>query len=325
MTISNLKKSYRGKKVLVTGGAGFIGSFLVAELFRLGVEVAVLVRSGTDLWRLRGTQKRIKIISADLGDAAAVKKMILAERPSLIFHLASFMNNRRALQTLDEAVKENFQNTANLLAAAAEIQPERFVHFGTIEEYGSGASPFSESQRESPISPYSLSKTMATNLVLLFHKIVGLKACVIRPAATFGPKQGLGMLVSNLIISALAKKDFDMNPGEHWRDFLYVEDLIGGILAAGIEKKAIGEIINLGSNTKYRVKDIVNKINKLMGKPIKINFGKEPYRPLDVARFYMNSDKAKKLLGWQAQTALEAALAKTIRWYQENRLPATKK
>jgi nucleoside-diphosphate-sugar epimerase len=315
---NTLKNFYRGKRILITGGAGFIGSRLAKELVGLGGRVWVLEKPEADLWRLREIARKIKITRIQPPVLSELQKSLTKERPEIIFNLAARVDARQSIETLPDLMGENFLNTVNLLQAAAEIKPEKFIHFGTIEEYGSQNSPFVEIFRESPISPYSLTKTMATHLALLFNKLLGLNVCVVRPAAVFGPGQGLGMLIPNLILSCLNKKDFDLNPGNQLRDFIYVDDLVRGVLAAGAEKRSTGEIINLGSGGFNRVKDIVNKINELMGSPIKIHFGAQPYRPLDTMKFYLDSRKAKKLLGWQATTKIKEALKKTIAWYKEN-------
>ena len=317
--IDNFRKFYRGKKILITGGAGFIGSSLTERLVNFGAKVFVLEKPKTNFWRLGRIIKKIKIINLDLNDFSKLKKLIAANKPDLIFNLAARLDTRQTVQTLRELLKDNFTSALNLLEVAAEVRTEKFIQLGTMEEYGQQKAPFLENQREMPISPYSLTKNMTTRLALLFHQLAGLNVCVVRPAAVFGPRQGLGTLIPNLIISCLSKKDFDMNPGNQLRDFIFVEDAVDGILAAGFSKESSGEIINLGSGVFLKIKDVVNRINRLLKPPIKVNFGAKPYRPLDNMKFYMDSLKAKKLLNWRASTKFDAALLKTIQWYNKNR------
>ena len=317
MTV-DIKKFYRGKRILITGGAGFIGSYLTEKLVDFGAKVFVLEKPGANFWRIDRIIKKIKVINLDLKDLFRLKKLVLANQPDIVFNLAACLDTRQVIQPLRGLLQDNFTGTLNLLQAITEIRPEKFIQLGTMEEYGRQKTPFLENQREIPISPYSLTKTMASHLALLFYRLTGLNVCIVRPAAVFGPRQGLRTLIPNFIMSCLSKKDFDMNPGNQLRDFIYVEDLADGILAAGFFKKSSGEIINLGSGNFYKIKDVVNKINNLLGSLIKVNFGARPYRPLDNMKFYMDSSKAKKFLNWRASTKFDSALLKTIKWYHKN-------
>ena len=313
-----IAKFYKQKSVLVAGGAGFIGSFLVSRLVDLGSKVTVIVRPQTNCWRLENVKNKIKKIRLDLTNQKAVKKTITLTSPQIIFNLAATVGGSRSLSRLNEFIENNFLIARNLMASAAEKKVQKFIQMGTIEEYGMQEIPFLETQREMPISPYSLSTTMASHMALLFCRHKYLKTCVVRLAATFGPKQGFGMLIPNFIRACLEGRDFKMNSGEQIRDFIFVDDVVWGLLAAGSNDIVVCETVNFGSNRGYKVKEIVNTINKIMGNPIKIRFGVEPYRPLDKMKFFMNSGKARKLLHWSANTDLTAALRRTVNWYKEN-------
>lgn len=317
---ADIKKFYRGKKVLITGGTGFIGSHLVKQLVEFGAQVFVLRKPKANFWRINQVIKKVKIINLNLKNLPKLRKFIVANQPEIIFNLAAHLDTRQIAQTLPKLLRENFITTLNLLRAVTEkVRPEKFVQFGTMEEYGRQKAPFLETQREMPVSPYSLTKTMASQLALSFHRLTGLDVCVVRPAAVFGSKQGLGTLIPNFIISCLSKKNFNINPGNQLRDFIYIEDLVEGILAAGFKKESSGEIINMGSGSFYKIGDVVNKINQFLGFPITINFGANPYRPLDNPKSYMDSSKAKKILNWRASRKFDIALLKTIKWYDDNR------
>lgn len=311
---------YKDKKVLITGAAGFIGSFLVQRLVVAGARVSAALRIGSNPWRLKEIKNQIKVVECDLSDAISTRNTISAAEPEILFNLASRVDRTQSVEVLDELIQHNFLITKNVLDAAHKIGVQRFIQIGTIEEYGSQEAPFVETQQERPISPYSLSKVMATKLTLLFSRLFGFNACVVRPAATFGPKQGFTMLTPVVIRACLQEEDFYMNLGEQLKDLLFVEDLVDGLMMVGMSDSVNGEIINLGSNKQYLIKDVVNSINSLMGKPITVHFGARPYRPQDPMEFYLNSDKAERLLGWRAKTDLDSALAKTIEWYKNERI-----
>lgn len=302
----------------MTGGAGFIGSWLVEALLALGAKVSVVARPNSKLWRLDQCSDKIKIYWADLENELKVKRIIADSGPSIIFNLAATVGGEQLAQNLKKIFKNNVLTTVNLMVAAKVAGVDRFVQVGTILEYGDQKSPFRESDRESAVSSYSLSKILATQTALFLGKSLVMEVVVARPAATFGPRQERGMLIPNLIMAALAKKDFKMNRGKQRRDLIFVGDLVEGLLLSGMQEKAVGEIINLGSNRGFKIKNIADAVNLLMNKPIKIRFGSEPYRTLDTQSFFMSSAKAKKLLNWQTKTPLRQALQMTIDWYRNN-------
>lgn len=311
---------YKGKRVLVTGGTGFVGSHVVKKLVASGAEVCVTFRapSGTieKIDRLQDVKKTIKTIRLDLLNDQAVHDAISTLMPAVIVNAAAVPNSNRSLDALDNQIKGNFITAVNLVKAAAKNKIGKFVHIGSIAEYGDSPSPFVETMREQPTYPYSLSKIMATHAVLLYGNLSRMATTVVRPAAVFGPAQDFGlMLIPNIIKSAIDGKNFDMNPGDQIRDFVYVEDLVDGILMAGASSHSDRQIFNLGGNKEYKVKDIATMLNKLMGNPIRINFGAEPYRPLDPMECFMDTSKAERVLGWSARTPIEIALRQTVNWY----------
>jgi nucleoside-diphosphate-sugar epimerase len=219
---------------------------------------------------------------------------------------------------IDDIIEGTYGIARNVLRAAEISGVKKFVQFGTIEEYGSNEAPFVETMRESPISAYSLGKTMATHEALLLSKISDMKVCVVRPAATFGPGKRVGMLVPNFIRAALSGTDFNMNAGEQERDFIFVDDVAEASLRAALSDRTDGEIINVGSGIGMTVRGFVESLNEAMGNPIAVHFGAEPYRINDTMRFFMNIDKAKRLLSWEPEVALSEALRITVEWYRAN-------
>lgn len=310
--------TYADQSVWVVGGAGFMGSFVVRELLRQGAQVTAVVRSETSLWRLEDIRARVTVLPCDFFDRTALTEAMMHARPVVVFNLAAFVRTTQTMELMDTMIAANVATAHNLLHAAAAAHVSRFVQTGTIEEYGHTAVPFREDVREQPISPYSVSKVMATHLALLYHRLGALSVTVVRPAATFGPMQGPGMLTPNLIQACKDRRDFDMNPGEQMRDLLFVEDAARGIVAAGAHPAAAGEIMNIGTTVQHRIRDVVERIVSLMGNPITVHFGAVPYRPLDTPAFYMDVSKAERLLGWRATTPFDEAMARTVAWYRDH-------
>lgn len=315
MSNRDLKKYYKNKRILVTGAGGFIGSFLARRLITCGAEVFAAVQAKEHAHRLRDAT--VQLHEGDLTDAATARKILSDTRPHIVFNTASSVNTERDFKLLDSIIRHTYGITHNVLMASAAVSTERFIQFGSIDEYGIARAPFLESVREEPYSPYSLGKVLATHTTLTIGRMTGMDVRVVRPAATFGPSKE-GLLISNLIKSGLEGKDFDMNPGEQVRDLVYIDDLVEGILAVGASKHARGEIFNLGNGRGYNIKEVAEMVNEAMGNPIKINFGARPYRPLDPMEFYMDSSKARHILGWEAKTDLKRGIEKTVAWFREN-------
>ncbi len=288
------------------------------RLAELGAKVYAAVHSKKNLWRLQSVSPAVSILEGDLSLSVEAKRVLEASRPSTVFNVASSLNTARSLDIAEMVIQNTYGITHNVITAAVQVGAERYIQFGSIEEYGTGKSPFTESDREEPFSPYSLGKVMGTHLALLIGRLTNLKVTVVRPAATYGPGQNFGMLIPNLIKAGIEGRDFDMNPGEQLRDFLYVDDLVEGVLRSGMHPEAGGHIFNLGSGRGEKVKNVATMVNEAMGNPILINFGTQSYRPRDVKVFYMSSVKAKKLLGWEPRVNLIEGIAKTVVWYRQH-------
>lgn len=311
-----MENFWNNKKVLVTGADGFIGSHLAARLVKLGANVSASVHSEKDHWRLASVAKQIQVYEGDLSDQNEARKILKASKPEIVFNAAGSVNTARDLSILDEVLCNTYNITHAMLNAALEDGVENFVQFGTIEEYGTAKAPFDENSREEALSPYSLGKLMATNEARLVSRLKGMRVTIVRPAATFGPRQGFGMLIPNLIKSGLAGTDFNMRGGDQLRDFVYINDLVDGLILAGESKSGAGEIINLGSNRGTSIKVVAEMVNEAMGNTIKINYGALPYREPGNVEIYMDSTKAEKLLGWSPKIPLKDAITETVKWYR---------
>ena len=315
MQSNDLKRYYADKRVLITGADGFIGSRLTRELVEIGARVFGAVHTAGSP-RLAGVKLETSV--GDLSDFEVASSAFRASKPQIVFNTASTVNTTRDFNVLEEILQNTYGIARNVLSAAAAGGVERFIQFGSIDEYGFAGVPFKEDMHEQPFSPYSLGKTMGTHTALTFGRMTNMRVSVVRPAATYGPAKD-GLLISNIIKSGLEKEDFDMNLGEQKRDLVYVDDLVVGVLSVGANEKAAGEIFNLGSNRAYGVRDVANMVNESMGNPITVNFGAKEYRIPDFMEFYMDSSKAEKVLGWKPAVGLEEGIKKTVHWFAENR------
>lgn len=310
----------QSKRVLVTGATGFIGSHLVKRLLKEGVETHVLLRNDSHLFRIQDIIGSLTVWQGDIRDYRSICFCVKNSKPQIIFHLATLRNVERDLELVNPMIDINIKGTVNLLKAVIDekIAIGCFVNTGTCEEYGDGAVPFYESQREIPVSPYSASKVAATYLCQMVFKTTGLPIITLRPFLTYGPYQDTGMLIPSIIHHCIAGVDFPMTEGNQTREFNYIDDVVEGYMLAATCKNAVGEIINIGSGVEYRVADVAEKIIKIINTPIKLLKGVLSKRPGEAVNFFCNNEKAKNLLNWEPITTLDEGLKKTIEWYRSN-------
>ncbi len=313
-------QTLRNKKILVTGAAGFIGSFLIKRLVEEHAEVHALIQEAENLFRIRDTTEKISIHQGDIADFYSVRHCIEKVKPEVVFHLAAVRNVQRDLTLLDKVIDINLKGTANLIKVLGENkqQLQRFISTGTCEEYGDGQVPFKEEQREIPVSPYSFSKVAATYLCQMVHITTGMPIVVVRPFLTYGPYQSIDMFVPSVIYHCISKKDFQMTSGDQTREFNYVEDIVEGFVLAAVCKGAVGEVINIGNGIEYKVREVAEKIVSKFDNTIKLNAGTLAKRVGEARNFYCSNEKAKKLLGWQPRYSLDEGLDISVKWYKKH-------
>ncbi|MEO1230601.1 MAG: NAD-dependent epimerase/dehydratase family protein [Myxococcota bacterium] len=311
--MSDLRRSLEGRRVLVTGANGFMGSHLVRRLLAQGVgELHGFWLGEHQL--LDGLDLQLHEI--DLTDPEATATAVDAIRPEFIFNLAAMVNVERKLKLAGKLFAVNTQGPINLVTACARHGFESFVHVGTCEEYGDNPTPFTEDQVPNPVSPYSASKVAATYFFRMLHKTQGLPVSVMRPFLTYGPHLRNRMLTTLLIKKGLAGESLPMTPAEQTREFNYVEDIVAGFVQAAESPAADGEIINLGCGEEVQIAEFAKLMMELFDGKLKVELGALPYRPGETWHFYCSNEKAKRLLGYKPQVSLREGLERTIEWYR---------
>ena len=310
-------QNMQGRIVLVTGGAGFIGLHLCERLIKEGAVVHVLDLAD-DVSGLPGISNRVFYHKTDICDANAVKNVIDAVRPDKVFHLAAYINPDRSPSVIKRSMDVNFYGSMNLLEALRGTRVDSIVCTSTSDVYGSNRPPFREDQMVDPISPYSLSKVASEALFRNYLKIFGLPIVVVRPVLTYGPRQKTSFLIPQAIVCALQGHDFKSTKGEQERSINYVDDTVDGFIRASCTPEAIGEVINLGTETKHTVASIVRKIFQFCGSKTAPGIGELPYRQNEIWDASCDSSKARRILGWEPRVSLDEGLQLTIDWYRKN-------
>lgn len=315
------KKEFEGKSVLVTGGAGFIGSHIVDRLVELGAQVKVIddFSEGKEENIAQITDK-IELIKGDIRDLELLRK--ITKGVKFVFHQAA---RRSVPKSVDDPLTYNDVNVTgilNLLLASSENKVERFVYASSSSIYGEidEKKPQVETSIPKLISPYAATKIAGEYYCRVFNETYGLKTVSLRYFNVFGPRQSLESQYAVVIPKFITCILRDEQPPIHGdglqsRDFTYVSNVVDANLLSAIKKEAAGEVLNIAIGETYNLLQLVENINKIIGKNIKPTF--TPPRPGDVRYTWADISKAKKLLGFSPQVNFLEGLKKTIEWYRK--------
>jgi UDP-glucose 4-epimerase len=313
MTPENLKH----KKVLVTGGSGFIPSHLVKKLHTLGADVAILTKYNSliDNVRLVGLWEHITPIEADLRNLDSLLKL-QDFKPDYVFHMAAYNHVGDSFTHVQEALMANAIGTANLIEAYHDF--ERFVYVSSSEIYGhQDGAPFQEDMTPFPISPYAIGKYAGELYAQMKHHVNNYPITLVRPFNAFGPYQSPKAIIAEIIIKCLRGEPIKATEGKQTRDFNFVGNLIDGILLAATNHKCIGYPINLGSGRDISIRDLIEMIHALTSSASELQIGALDYRPTEIWKMQANAQKAHDILGWTPRISLEEGLKTTINWYRK--------
>lgn len=311
-------------KILVTGGAGFIGSafvrLLIARTRHQVVNLDKLTYAG-NLENLASVEAsdRYRFVEGDICDPSLVESLLQEERPDAIVHFAAESHVDRSILSPEPVIRTNVFGTFTLLEAARRSGTSRFVHVSTDEVYGSLESP-REATEDYPLnasSPYSASKAGSDLLARSYFVTYKFPVLITRASNNYGPYQFPEKLIPLMISNALENRPLPVyGDGMQVRDWLYVDDHCRGILAV-LNQGREGEIYNIGGNRSLPNLDVVRQLLALTGRPESlIQYVTD--RPGHDRRYALSSEKLMHETGWRPEVNFETGLAETIRWYQAN-------
>ncbi|MEM3509023.1 MAG: SDR family oxidoreductase [Nitrososphaerota archaeon] len=306
------------EKILVTGGAGFIGSHLVDELINRGYEVIVLDNfySGK-IGNLRKNlkNKNFKLIKGDVRNIKDVKKAI--KNVDAIFHLAAIVSVPLSIKNPILVNEVNVIGSLNVLKIAIEENVDKFIYVSSCAVYGEAENlPIKEEDKLNPLSPYASSKISVEYYCKVFYKAYGLKTICLRYFNVYGPRQKTGEYAGVIPIFIQRIKN-DKPPiiygdGKQTRDFVYVKDVVDASIKALEKEEAIGEIFNIGSGEAITINQLAETLLKILGKEkLKPIYEKE--RVGDIKNSYANIDKAKKILGYEPKYTIIDGLKEMLK------------
>lgn len=311
--------SWQGRRVLVTGAGGFIGSHLAERLTALGAQTRAFVRYRSNgSWGWLDTlpcRDQIEVMAGDITDADAVRQAV--DGVEVVFHLAAFIAIPYSYHAPSSFVTTNIGGTLNVLQAARACGVRRLVHTSTSEVYGTAQRvPIDETHPLQGQSPYAATKIGADKLAESFWRAYELPVVTVRPFNTYGPRQSGRAIVPTIITQALSDSAVRLGNLAPTRDFNFVTDTVEGFLRAGEVPGAVGGTFNLGSGRDIAIGDLAALIGRLLGKPVVIEQDGQRVRPdgSEVERLLADSAAARRVLGWAPRVSLEDGLQTTIDW-----------
>lgn len=319
--VSTLGIDLSGKKVVVTGASGFIGSRLVKELLDSGALVTALGRRDSDLWRLGSYADKIAWDHPDFLDLDALETALRVSDPDFIFHLATYYSVDNNVD-FSEIIDTNIKVGALLVQAAGRLENLKlFINTGTCAEYGDLREEATEEAKLAPNTIYAATKAAAS---LILHQIAddqGVPMTTLRLYNLYGEFEGARRFVPYIILSLLRGEDVQLTGCEQSKDYSYVGDFVEAFLLAALGyRKAVGEILNIGSGKAVQMKELVDAIAAALPESrSNIKYGARPYRENEMWHQSTSIEQAREHLDWQPQTSLQEGIKKTVDWYKQNR------
>jgi UDP-glucose 4-epimerase len=315
--MTNPASAFGGRRVLVTGGAGFVGSALVNRLVEAGARVTVL----DDLFtgRPETLPTSVQLITDSVTNAELVRKLVGSH--SVVFHLAA-RNIIASTRDPQNDFATNIGGTLNVLMAARDSSIDRVVYTGSTSIYGNPRSiPINEDDAVTPLSPYAVSKLSGEHYALAFYESYGVPTSVVRYSNVYGigqrPDNPYCGVISKFFVAAYAGTPLQVHgDGQQTRDFTFIDDAVDATMLAAIAPRAEGEVFNLGTGIETSINQLVELIGGATGRPVTASHVDR--RDIDnIRRRVVSIEKARRMLRWSPQVTMADGLARTARWIEQ--------
>ena len=316
------------EKILVTGGAGFIGSHLCEALVAEGAQV-VVIDDFNDYYdpavkeqHLAGIRDQITVVRGDIRDVALVDSLFEEHRFDKVFHLAGRAGVRPSIVDPRLYISTNIDGTLNLLEGCRKTGVKSFIFASSSSVYGMNEKvPFAEDDLiQRTISPYAATKLAGEQLCSNYSHLFGIRCVCLRFFTVYGPRQRADLAISKFTHKILSGEPIDQyGDGRSARDYTFVEDIISGVMAAGRYTATDFEIINLGGSAANTLSQLISAIEEILGKKAEIRY--LPDQPGDVPLTYADVSKAHRLLGYEPRTPLLKGLERYVHWVQTEEQP----
>lgn len=300
-----------GKRILVTGARGFIGHKLCISLQEMGAEIyAVSTREQAP------SEVIHEWLVGDLADYDFTESLVKRSRPDIVFHLAGYATGLRTVDIVRPTFRNNLLATLNMLIAFAESDIKRLVLAGSLEE------PVAGDVDAIPVSPYAASKWASTQYARMFYRLYKMPVAMARIFMVYGPgDRNFKNLIPYVIRSLLNNEVPKLTSGKRLVDWVYIDDVVDGLIKMGVQEGIEGRSIDLGTGEKTSVKEICSKIKDMIGVEMQLDFGLIPDRPFE-RETEARLEETRNALDWSPKINVDTGLQKTIDWVRESALKA---
>jgi nucleoside-diphosphate-sugar epimerase len=301
----DLSTAFAGNSILVTGATGFIGSALCRQLSSYGVDLHGISRQSSP-----DNGLPVRWWTGDLSDYDRVQAVMGEVKPDVLFHLGSHVAGSREIDLVFPTFQSNLQSTVNLLTAAVRVGCRRVVLAGSMEE------PEDSDGAAVPCSPYAAAKWASNAYARMFRELYGLSVTTARIFMVYGPGQmDLKKLIPYVTLSLLRKNAPQLTSGHRQIDWIYVDDVVKGLVAMAATERITSDRIDLGSGKLASIQTIVEKLVDIIDASITPQFGSVPDRPLEQSRVARVAESTG-IIGWKPAISLEEGLSQTVAWYR---------
>lgn len=307
---------WKGRRILVTGATGFLGSHLVRRLVGLGAQVYAWAGSQDHLWRLADVQNRLTLSSVDICDPVHVRTACNEIRPDIVYHLAAYGLHSRQRDLL-QAIDINIRGTAHLLRGLTPVGCQTIILTGTWAEYGSKDGPIRETDSLTPVTVYGATKAAATLLAFAFAAEERIPLTVLRPFSVYGPGEDEDKFVPYIIRSCLRGESPRLSPCWQIRDYIYVDDVIDAYLKTVDLRLSIPLVLNIASGVPIRLRELASSVVTHF-RNVSPLFGAIPARDGEIRTVQADITQARSLLGWSPTRSLEEGIHLTVKWYKDH-------
>jgi nucleoside-diphosphate-sugar epimerase len=313
----NLKDNLSGKKVLITGSTGFIGSNLARMALNHDADVYLLYRTISNKWRINEILSFVHGYCVDLQDSRRLNSIISEIRPEIVCHTAAYGGN--SLQKdRQRIIDSNLMGTINMIDACRNVNLDLFVNTGSSSEYGIKMAPMREDDLLEPVNDYGITKAAATLCCQAAARNEGLPAVTLRLFSPYGSYEEACRLIPSVILACLKDERPKISSPSFVRDFVFINDVMDAYIKVLDSHNIGGEIFNIGSGKQHSVKEIVDTIIRLSGAQVEPEIGVPQRWKTEPDNWQADITRAGNCLGWNPKYDLEKGLTATIEWFRKN-------
>ena len=310
----------KDKKILISGGLGFVGVNLVKKLIEMNIEPIVtdFIPNKDNLNKdyLPFDLDSLSFYNTDIRERDKVTELVQSIAPDFVIHLAGMTNLEKTFEKAELAIDVNLKGSLAMLKGSEKVNIDNFIFLSTSDIYGGVNPPFKETQLAYPASPYSASKVATEMFLMMFHNVYNIPVTILRSFNLYGKYQSSERVIPFIIKKLLNDEEVLLTKGEQRREFNYVDDLLDAIIRSLVFNNSQGKILNIGCGVSISIKEIATLIAQKLDRMDNLKIGALEYRKNEIWDMYCDNSLAKSILKWEPKVSLNEGLEMTIEWYR---------